>query len=336
MKKNKIGLILLMILLLLAIVLFVTNKPTTLKKDLSNFAVEDTASIHKIILKDKAGHRIQLDRVGISDWKVNDKYNARQDAVDNLLATIKQVTVKYPVNKAAFDNVLKIMASNSTKIEIYKEEETDPIKEYYVGNPNQNHDGTYMLMKNSSAPFVTHIEGFYGYLTTRYFTREYDWRDREIFASVTENIQSVKVEHPIFPETSFEITQVEPLVFRLTSLYDGKIIERFDTTKVFGYLDRFRKIHFEGFDEIETDEYVEAIKKSQVQYKITLTTKDGKTKEVKTFMKPATRDLTDDQGNPSDFDLDRMYALIDGAEFVVIQYFVFDNIKKDIHYFINK
>jgi hypothetical protein len=66
------------------------------------------------------------------------------------------------------------MAAKSTKIEIYSKGEK--VKQYYVGHATQDNTGTYMLLtnpetdKNYEEPFITHIPGFEGFLSTRYLT----------------------------------------------------------------------------------------------------------------------------------------------------------------------
>jgi hypothetical protein len=53
------------------------------------------------------------------------------------------------------------------------------VKQYYVGHATQDNTGTYMLLtnpetdKNYEDPFVTHIPGFDGFLSTRYNHRIY-------------------------------------------------------------------------------------------------------------------------------------------------------------------
>ena len=181
MTKNLKSILLLVVVATVAIYFYITNNNSTLKKELSDFAVADTASITKIFMADKNGKSILLERINGISWKLNGKYEARQDGINNLLETIKRVTVKAPVNKAAFETVIKKLASNGVKVEIYQNNDKKPSKVYFVGGSNQEHTGTEMLLQGSSIPFLTHIEGFYGFLTPRYFVNENEWKDRTIF-----------------------------------------------------------------------------------------------------------------------------------------------------------
>ena len=155
MKKFKY--LFLLGLVSLAAYFFFKPSSSTLKKERSDFAVKDTASITKIFMADQQGRSVLLERINVDNWKLNNEFKARPDAVNILLETIKRVTVKSPVNRAAFENVVKQIAGAGTKVEIYQGKDT-PSKTYYVGHSNQEHTGTFMLMENSTVPFLTHME----------------------------------------------------------------------------------------------------------------------------------------------------------------------------------
>ena len=136
MKKNKSVLIVFVLLAVVASGLwyFETNK--SIKGELKDFAVADTSSIDKIFLADKEGRSVTLVREASNSWTVNGKFLAREDGIQNLLATIKNVEVRSPVGKNLYNNTMKMMASKSVKIEIYSKEEL--IKTYYIGHPTMD------------------------------------------------------------------------------------------------------------------------------------------------------------------------------------------------------
>ena len=182
---------------------YFNSSNSTIKKELRDFAVADTASIDKMFLADKKGNKALLERKSPALWTINGKYPARQDAINFLLKTIKQIEVRSPVGKAALQNVLKELSSTGTKIEIFSK--GDKIKTYYVGGPTQDMLGTFMYIENSAVPFVIHIPGFNGYLTTRYFASADEWRSRIIFQYGEGQIASVRVQNNQHPEESFSV-----------------------------------------------------------------------------------------------------------------------------------
>jgi len=149
----------------------------------SDFAIEDTASIDKIFISNSAGEKVTLIK-GEKEWLVEGKNKARPESIDVLMTTFNKIAIKSPVSKAAFPNVVKSLATNAVKVEIYQGDES-PSKVYYVGEATQDHQGTYMLLETegekSTEPFVMHIPGFYGYLTTRFFANPMQWRDAAVF-----------------------------------------------------------------------------------------------------------------------------------------------------------
>ena len=59
------------------------------------------------------------------------------------------------------------------------------MKTWYVGTATPSHTGTYMVLETpegrGAKPYVVHMEGFTGYLSTRFFTSERDWRYTGMF-----------------------------------------------------------------------------------------------------------------------------------------------------------
>src|SRR5688572_11698303 len=97
MKKNKVAIILVALLGTLSFWFVVRRDKGTIKEELRDFAVADTGAITRIFLADKKGRTISLDRKSESIWTVNQKYDARPDAIQTLLFTISKVDVKEPV-----------------------------------------------------------------------------------------------------------------------------------------------------------------------------------------------------------------------------------------------
>ena len=307
----------------MAVYLFNKEDNSTLKGELSDFAVEDTAAIDKIFLADKADKTILLERNEAGGWMLNGKYRARQDAVNNLLYTIKEVSVRTPVPKNAFENIIKNIAGKSVKVEIYQGGD-DPVKTYYVGSSNQDHSGTYMLIENSSVPFVTHLEGHYGNLGPRYFINENDWRSHVIFNYQLEAIKSIEVTYPSDPASNILIAQNEEGAFGLVDPSDMSFIPNIDSAGFFRYINLFKRVNFEGFEETKSESYIDSIINTEPEVIYAVTNQLGVRKEVKAYKKPVPEGYEDYDGNAINYDLDRLYAHIDGRDFVIIQYYVFD------------
>ncbi len=339
MKKNRIAIVLVVLLGSLSFWFIINNKKGTIKETLRDFAVEDTASINKIFLADKNGHTITLERKSPGLWTVNGKYNARMDAVQTLLYTIKKIDIKEPIGKKAVDNVIKRLAAKAIKCEIYQNDKLT--KAYYVGTETQDQTGTFMIlidletMQNSEKPFITYIPGFEGYLTTRYFTDERGWRDRTVYHYVPSDIKSVKLEALSKPELGYELTVKGNNDYEIKMLANGQAINDVDPLSVKQYLSYFQQINFESFEVNINETQIDSVKKSEPINILTITDNSGKVNKVKFYArKPKREGLLDEKGKVIMFDQERMDALLgNGTDFVMVQYYIFGKLMPQADYF---
>jgi hypothetical protein len=334
MKKNRTIALLVILLILLAGYFYFRHSVSTIKRELRDFAVQDTAAVSKIFMVNKENVQILLERED-GTWKVNGKYPARKDATDLLLKTLHRLDVKSPVSKASFDNVVKLLAANHVKVEIYSGKKK-PDKVIYVGGPTQDYFGTYMMLENSSTPFIMHIPGFSGYLTTRFFMDENEWRDHGILRYQFHEIASVDLENIRQPEKSFRIENSGDNQFRLIRLMDKEPVAHFDTLRAKEYLAQFMKVSFERIAAEVLPEVRDSILSTNPIYRITVNDIHQKTTLIEAFLRPNFMAPASESAIPPEFDPDRMYGRINkDSTLVIIQYFTFDPIFMELDYFLS-
>jgi hypothetical protein len=252
LMKNKKNILLLVLALALGgatFGYFEYKRNTNLNGYDFEFAVKDTASIYKIFLADRKGGKVTLTRENASTWKLNGTYKARKDAIDNLLGTIARVELMYRLPRNAVGNVVKEIASEGRKIEIY-DKNNRQLKAYYIGGADADGYGTNMMLDGSNEPYVTHIPSFVGNLRVRYFTDFLDWRDRYTFPDITpEDIQSVSVDYPLQKSKSFKLER-DGKDFKIEPVYaiTPKIERPMTKGLVESYLLGFKKLGIEGFE----------------------------------------------------------------------------------------
>ncbi|MEA3443257.1 MAG: DUF4340 domain-containing protein [Bacteroidota bacterium] len=335
MKNNRIYFIIIIILLIVAGILYISKKSGTIKKELRDFAILDTSSVSKIFMVNKQNKSVLLERGENNIWKVNDRYRARKDAVELLLKTFKRWDVKSPVANAAFENVVKNLAAVHVKVEIYSDDKNEPAKVIFIGGPTQDMYGTYMMLENSNTPFIVHIPGFSGYLSSRFFLDENDWRDPTIFKYSYDEIKSVSVENFKNQEQSFTATNLGDNQYTLTRLNHKEEIKNYDILKVKQYLSYYKKLGFERIADDISKEKRDSVLESEPIYKITLNDINGTETTIAAHIRPSNRYLND-FGEVSKTDPERMFGQIDNdTTLVIIQYFVFDPLFMDIDYFRN-
>ncbi|MFM9055145.1 MAG: DUF4340 domain-containing protein [Bacteroidota bacterium] len=331
MKRIKPVLLLFVALAALAAYLILTRTGSTLKGELKDFAYADTAAVTRIFMADKDGRRVTVDRQPGGVWTVNGKFTARKDAIDNLLNTIKSVEVKSPVGKNLYNNTMKLMAAKSVKVEVYAGAEA--VKVYYVGHPTMDNLGTFMYLEGSTVPFITHIPGFNGFLSTRYFASEAEWRDKSVFRLDPRSITRVGITEFLSPSRSFTLNRQADSSYVLVKTADNQPVLPLEINKVRAFLYAFSETYFERIDLDISPQRRDSVLRAGPFAEIQVVTDAGKELKLTCYRKPVTsqsRLQIDFTGEDLPFDYDRFYALVQGdSTLLVCQYFHFDRIFKD-------
>ena len=340
MKKNRAAFIIVAVLAILSIWVYFHNKPATFSSEGRNFAIEDTSEISKIILADLNKNRIELVKVKPGDWTLNEHFKARNDAVNLLLSTMKNVKVKNRVGKNALNGIIGAMAAKSVKVEVFNGSKC--IKAYYVGSPTQDNLGTHMLLsdpvtgQNAKEPFATYIPGFDGFLTPRFFTSEIEWRTRVVYNLIPPEIKSIEVSFPEKGEAGFLIKHPEKRKFELVDLKENRSLAHLDTLSVMQYMSYFQNIQYELEEDLPS-RVTDSILKSTPFCKINVTEADGKSNFIKFYYKMGNETSVDANGKPSKYDMDRLFAEQNGDKHLItMQYFVIGKLVQPVSYFLPK
>lgn len=338
MKKSTL-IILSVLIALTALSIYIyknKNKTSTIDKEASDFKYKDTAAIDKIFLADKNGREILVERKA-EGWVLNGKFHVRPDVIELLLYTIRSLEVKSPVSKNGRTSVIKIMAAKSTKIEIYSKGEK--VKQYYVGHPTQDHTGTYMILtnletgENYEEPFITHIPGFDGFLSTRYVTDDIDWRDRLLINYRPPQIKQIKMELHGIPDSSFVIELFSMQRFGLKTI-KGKSLP-FEEDKLKQYIAYFQNVNCEIVLD-KKDPLVDSLSKSGLPFAtLTITDRNNGSNICEFFHKHAIAEKNQEYGINYKYDPDRLFVRYNnGKDYGVAQFYVFGKILQTYQYFL--
>lgn len=338
MKKSFIFYLIILIVLS-AVAWFIFNKQstTTINKALTNFAVEDTAAIDKIFFSDKSGRKVTLYKTK-GNWLVDGDYPANVSRIQTLLETIYKVEVKNPVPITQRNNVIKDLASGATKIEIYKSGQK--YKTYYVGGETQDKLGTFMILEGSSEPFVTHIPGFFGFLSIRYFADAKEWQTKQVFPINPQNIHKVKVKYSNLPENSFILNIHGARDWDLEYLNEpGKNIRPVNDQVVIDYLRNIFRFQFEGFITHKTPQMVDSFYNAQAYAIIEVMSDKNETFSLVLHPKPIdhrTKTIWD-ENDPNPIDEDKSIGFLNNQKnkLVLLQHFTLDHLLKTPEDFID-
>lgn len=296
----------------------------------SDFSVKDTADIGKIFLADLKGNTILAERKK-GYWQVNESFTARPEIINSLLTTFMQLQVDVPVAKSMYNNVVKDIAGDHIKVEIYNRK-NKKIRSYYIGSPNNTYRGNFMLMEGSKVPFIVVIPGFQGFVSSRFFLEEKDWRDRTIFRYNPTTIAKIEVEYPRIPDSSFTIIRTVENNFTFeTPVSKGTFNPELGNY----YFNQFKVLNCEFF--IEDTYKMDSLLKETPVCVMQVTNTEGTVNKVNIYYRPiGTRSRT--QFTPDDlelqYDLDKFYAIFNNQQsLAMIQNFVFGKLFVGPHFF---
>jgi len=263
MKKTL--LLLLLVLIVGAIALYLSNSDNPFKSEgieQSDFTIADTASIGKILIADRSGRVIVVNRVD-GRWMLNGKYPAREDAIKTLLRTFKNIYIQRTVPREAQEQVNTVMASSTKKVEIYDLDD-ELIKTWYVGHATMDKKGTYMLLETpkygkSAVPFVMDMKGFIGMLNTRFFLDENEWRSTLLLTYPEMNLDKIEVEYPSDRASSFKVEYDGGNEIKLFTAEDTPIAA-FDTTTLKDYMLNYKKMAFDNYRTELTQHQIDSIR----------------------------------------------------------------------------
>ena len=145
--KNKF---LIYILIFISIICFSSCK-TDVKEKINeknfNLTQSETENIDKIIMSDKGGNIITLEKEK-EEWIINSKYPVWKRQIEYTLNVMKDIRIKSSVSEQKTKvGITEIIATTGVKVEIFEKEEK--IKSYYIGGNTSDHQGTYMIMENA-------------------------------------------------------------------------------------------------------------------------------------------------------------------------------------------
>ena len=331
MKRNTLLIIVVLLLVAVGIYLVMTPEKSTIadSKDEYQFAVKDTASITKIVIRDKTPSEVTLTRDG-SKWMLNDGLRPRKDAMEVLLETIYRMEMRSYVPNTTKETIRQRMDVFGSDVEIWAGDKL--VKSFTVGNETPDQLGTYMKMKDSPNPFAVYIPGFNGYLNSRFFTSEDLWRSRVIWGFDNKEIKEIKAVYPYTPEANFTL-QTEPQLKLLDG--QGEEVEDYDEQKVQTYLAAFRTAQYEGAI-VPTDKVypkMDSIKASTEIVNILVTSKSGKSIRLRGYQIKAAPDTYDSNNELRKWDPDRIYGVINEETYVLMQYYGLQFILKGVYDF---
>ena len=324
--KNKNILYIVVILFLGTCIYLLSKQDNSMTRtDRRDFSIADTSAVVKVTLSSKAPEIAVLNRQNENSWTVNGKYKARKSGIFYLLQTLQRMEIAHPVTLSMRDNVIGNLAVKGIKVEV--ELKNGKNKIFFVGGENKELTATFMMLKSALEPYAVHIPGFKGYLSGRFFTQEYLWRDKTVINYDNQNISSVQMQYYNVnqKDESFEITKTN-MGYQLSD-FETKEMIQYNPKALETYIASFRKLYAESFvtGSLNTDSLI----KTQPLFKLTVTTIDNQSTVIKVFNKKAEKTIYVD-GDITMQDPERMFAFVNNEDWMIIQTNTFKKVMKEL------
>ena len=324
--KNKNILYIIVILFLGTCIYLLSKQDNSITRtDRRDFSIADTSEVIKVTLSSKAPEIAVLNRQNENSWTVNGKYKARKSGIFYLLQTLQRMEIAHPVPLSMRDNVIGNLAVKGIKVEV--ELKNGKNKIFYVGGENKELTATFMMLNGALEPYAVHIPGFKGYLSGRFFTQEYLWRDKTVINYDNLNVSSVQMQY-------YNVNQKDES-FRITKTNKGYQLSDFETKEIIQhnpkaletYIASFRKLYAESFvtGTLNTDSLI----KTQPLFELTVKTIDNQSTIIKVFNKKVEKTIYVD-GDITMQDPERMFAFVNNEDWMVIQTNTFKKVMKEI------
>lgn len=277
--------------------------------DRKDFSVADTSWVKEIKISSKQPEIAVLKRINENTWSINENFTASKSSIYYLLKTLQRMEVAYPIPLSIRDNVLGNLAVKGLKVEITLKDGQE--KTFYVGAENKELTATYMMLENALEPYAVHIPGFNGYLSSRFFTNEYLWRDKTVTNVKPESITSIRIlyDEQKIKKESFQL-RFKNGNHQLNSINADESLgenSNADSSKINAFRASFQELYAEAF--VMSSLHTDSLLKTKPICEIEVHTLESE-KNIKLYTKAT---------NEKAYDVERMYALIDDKDWMIVQ-----------------
>ena len=296
---------------------------SSIETELIEFGFEDTDDIDKIIISNTIGQSFEIIKTK-NNWTAADGSCIEQPNVGYILDVFKNIEFKGYLPENSIKTHKKTMMSTHTKVEIFENGEWS--KSWYIGPPASDHYGQIMLLDSkdygmSDNPVIMHVKGLKGIIEPTFYADERKWSCTNVFAIAGNMIKKVDVKFVQEPSRSFS---VESKGTDFIVKQNNKIMPQVDTSKVFMYLNKYKKIHYNIPNYSLNDKQVDSLKKTTPFCILTLEEKIGKKKTLKMYRIPTEDQGLNEFGIKVNYDTDNFWCVLPSGELVKCQFFVFN------------
>jgi len=322
MKKDKKKILIVLFIIIIPSFWIIFNNDV--KHNLSDmFVIKDISEVNTIVIKNNTKSITINKKENTDNWLINEKYEANKESIKKLIQALTEVKINNPVLKRNIDSV-KNSIKNSAKTIIILNDKNKALKTIYIANYENNIDGTFALSDSNELPYIISIPGLEKDLNQRYNLHPLYWINPEIFTYQPHEINEIEIKYSNKEKASYRI-EVKKDAPKIFSYKKQKYEDSININKLGSYLSYFMNVKFSDFNTL-IDKKSDSLKNSKPDYSIFVKDIYNRTKEVELYKIKVSE-------TPEKYDFNKLYAIINKEDIVIVKYYDIDLILKDIKYF---
>lgn len=242
MKSLKYLIILLSLLLIVALALVLKNHKSTIPATFQKVAVPNTGEISLITITSGADQIILARENG--DWRLNNAFKAKKEAIDLLLNMLQRLEVAAPVPRRYQAIAAKKLVNQGRFVQIHAGNHL--LRSFYIAYDTSEILRTIYLKKGSKIPFILKLKGYsLSNISLLFSPQVRFWRDNILFNYKPSDISAIQVDYPMNPSQSFIISIRSENRPELVKTSTGQSIKNADNEDTRHYLYYFSGVEYQ-------------------------------------------------------------------------------------------
>jgi hypothetical protein len=326
MKSLKYLIILLSLLLIVALTLVLTNHKSTIPATFQKVAVPNTGEISLITITSGADQIILARDNG--DWRLNNAFKAKKEAIDLLLNMLQRLEVAAPVPRRYQAIAAKKLVNQGKFVQIHTGNHL--LRSFYIAYDTSETLRTIYLKEGSKTPFILKLKGYsLSDISLLFSLQVRFWRDDVLFNYKPSDISAIQVDYPLNPSQSFKISIRSENRSELVKTSTGESIKNVDNEDTRHYL-----YYFSGVEYQLSDTDILPVTDDDLLFaEISITDVSDTTVQVRLYRK-ALKTSSDDAQK---YDLYRCFGRINEEnEIISVKYVDIDPILRELDDFLKK
>lgn len=311
-----------------------------------DFRIKREMQVVRVEMTNENQQRVTLEKKA-QGWVLNNNYPANEAAVEDLLATMRNLIVRFPVPLSQRQAVTQGFEQKGIEVDVFVKRYIIPLpgntglfarqrkaRSIIVGEDTPDRQGTFMMLQQAENPFVVQVPGMAGGLREIFLPEEHLWRDPVLINLSPDNISEVKVIWPMDTVESF-ILRSENSSIEIFSSYSKQAIEKekINHGRVENFLGGFTELYYEkmisGQAQAELDSMM-----FDLPFVILEIKQKGGQQATLAFHRRMQPDDSALQAVDSPYDPNRFYIRIAEGQYAMGQYFVFGRVMRKLSFFL--